>query len=56
MYDIAAKITAINNDLNTIEINGVKSKFIYENIRYTEKITKSVSMVFFPKGLILKVN
>ena len=39
-----------------LEINGEKSKFIFDDNRYTIKMTSMVNIVFFPKGFILKVN
>ena len=56
MWDVKVKMTPINKDLKIIEINGEKSKFIFDDIRYTIKMTSMVNMVFFPKGFILKVN
>ena len=56
MWDVKVKITPINKDLKTIEINGEKSKFIFDDNRYTIKMMSMVNMVFFPKGFILKVN
>ena len=54
MWDVKVKITPINKDLKIIEINGEKSKFIFDDNRYTIKMTSMVNIGFFSKRIHIK--